>query len=194
MRDENPKPGLTLACLLLPAACLLLYGCGPRRRSQPIIKPAPKPPDASQTASGAQARQGLTFQWREKLPNGALRQVLDLQAASAAGSVQSESGELKDTKGTLFRDNRPRARFVAPVVHADRKSGTVVAEGGVKVTSVDPPGTSVTAKTITWNADKNVIVARGDVRFEDTSRKPRSWGGPFDQITVDLEWKQLTIP
>lgn len=122
---------------------------------------------------------------------------MDLRARTGSLDAPTESGVLNAATGVIYRENRPRARFSAPLVKASHKTGTVVASNGVKVTSVDPAGIVVTADEITWEADRDLIVARGNVTIRQVppgATQPTMWGGPYETATINTAMKRFTIP
>lgn len=137
------------------------------------------------------------MRWSEKAPEGGLRRVMDVKAESGTLDAEQESGRMNRASGLLYRENRPRARFIAPVVEAARNRGLVTARGGVTVYSIDPPGGKLTADRITWYARQDKIVAMGNVSIEyrpPNAPAPTAWGGPYPRATLHTERWRFTIP
>ncbi len=184
----------------LAAAVLLLVGlagCGPDHRNRPAVvhqtarpAPAPERPHAVNT-------RGLSGRWQERTEKGGIRRVMDVHAETGRLDAQTQSGTLYKANGLLYHDDRARARFEAPVVEARKDHSVVIARGGVRVVSIDPPGVTLTAERVTWQVDKDLIVAEGSVSFEQRppgSARPTAWGGPFPHVTANTELQRLTIP
>lgn len=173
------------------ASLILLSGCGP-------YKPVPvKPPKQTiPELPAAVNTQGIRINWRVKQKDHQLWRVLDLNAVNGKIDAQTQSGTMSTATGTLYRQDRARAVFEAPTVHASNDQKTVVATGGVKVRSVDPPGILVTADRATWFIEKNVIVAEGNVYMEQrdpkTARKI-AWGKAA-HLTINTELREFSIP
>jgi hypothetical protein len=177
----------------MAVAAFGLYGCG-HSVARSTIKPAP-PKDAVQPDHAAVGNK-IEIRWHEKTDRGTIRRVLDVDAETGDLKPRSESGTLNRATGLIYQDDQPKARFKAPTVVANRENDQITARGGVTITSIDPPGITVTADKITWSAAKNRIVAEGNVKFVQMRPghpKPVSQG-QFDRITVDTAMKTFTYP
>lgn len=193
-RKPDPlKRGLAAALCLV---ALLAAGCGQRSpRKVPPKRPAPaasQNPDALKSVQS----EGIVIHWQEEAQNGTVRRVLELHAASGRWNVQTLSGILKDGTGVLYRDDKPKVRFQAPVVEARKSLGVVLARGGVVLHSIDPPGATVTADRVRWDARNNVLVAMGNVRL--TYRPPGSPKplavGTAPRMTFNTQLDEYHIP
>lgn len=180
---------IAVLCLLF---LLVSAGCRPHRP-----KKNPPPSQPSTTLPVTVNTRGITINWRQKTPKGKLERVLDLQAENGALERDTQTGKMNKANGTLYRNNEARARFVAPTVYASKDRKSVTASGGVKITSLAPTGTSITADKVTWRIPENKIIAEGHVSFE--YRSPESGemiasGGPFPHVTIDTELQRLHVP
>lgn len=169
--------------------------------------PAPPPPGSgakpSNTKQDEQSRpsqldsRGIRIRWQERTPEGSLRPLLEMHAESGRLEALSQSGFMRRAKGVLYREGKSQARFEAPAVEAKEETSTVVAREGVRIVSVEPPGLTLTADTVTWQADRDKIVLEGNVRFVHQppgEKKPVARGGPFPHVTVHIHAQELTIP
>lgn len=192
---RSPRARRAALAAVTAFVALGLAACGPRRpaaRTQP-----PRDNDQQSTRPRQLLSQGVTVRWHEKGPAGKLRRVLEVVAASGQLQADTESGVLNDARGSFYRNDEPRARFTAPRVEAWRARRLVIAEGGVRLESVDPPGLTVTADRVVWHTDTDRIVGRGNVRFQHQppgSASVAAEGGPFDQVTIDTGMRRITIP
>lgn len=184
------RAALIAYCSLLIVA-VLLPGCRP-----PGPRPPARPKQTIPEIPAAVNTQGIRINWRVKQKNGQLWRVLDLNASNGRIDAQTQSGTMATTTGTLYRENRPRAAFVAPKVEAARDQKTVVATGGVKVRSLDPEGILVTADKATWIIEKNVIVAEGHVYMEQRDPKTNRLiaHGTAAHLTINTELREFSIP
>lgn len=160
-----------LACLLAAA----LYGCGPSKALKQD-KPKSEPEKAIQAEASAK---GISVLWSEKTENGGIRKVIEAKAQEGTINAEKKSSEMKKATGTLYKENKPAARLQADVIRGDENKHVVVATGSVKVTSINPPGYTMTTKKATWNAAKDLITAEGEVYL--TYQKP---GESAPSITV----------
>ena len=133
--------------------------------------------------------------WSEK-DQDSIKRVLDLQAKTGQVNTASDSGELSVANGVLYRDNKPRSKFTAPRVRAYKEKGIVIADGGVTVTSIDPPGVTVKAARICWDSNHNKVYAEGGARF---FYKPPDANRPFgfgsaDHMSFNTELQNSSIP
>ncbi|MGC8666906.1 MAG: hypothetical protein ACP5VE_02155 [Chthonomonadales bacterium] len=171
-------------------------GCGTKtpRKAQP--KRPPRPATQQADALKSVQSQGIVIHWQEEAPDGKVRRVLELHAASGQWNVQTLSGILKAGNGILYRDDMPKVRFQAPIVEAKRSLGILVARGGVVLHSIDPAGATVTANRVRWDARKNLVVAVGNVRLTyrpPGSAKPVAFG-TAPQMTFNTELDEYHIP
>ena len=180
--------------LVIVVGAIALAGCGQMRASQSVARAQerkPEPPPKEQTANAT----GITVQWNEKNQES-IRRVLDLNAEKGQLNTASDSGELSTANGVLYRDNKPRSKFTAPRVRAYKEKGIVIADGGVTMTSIDPPGVTLKADRIRWDSNHNKVYAEGGARF---SYKPpgasRQFGfGSAEHISFNTELQNLSIP
>lgn len=180
----------TAAVLLVGIAAVT--GCAPRplkAANKQKAAPAPLP-------KGVEG-QGITVNWLENLPNGTVRPVMDIKAATGTATTGTRSGVFNKAIGTLYRDGKPTIKFQAPVVRAVEETRTLTASGRVKAVSVDPPGVTVEADRVTWKTSVNRVIAEGNVtlRYQRPGEAaPIAWGGPVARMTIDTELKQFHIP
>jgi len=153
------------AIVLAAAACGLGAGCA---RKEVPAKPAPKArpaPPAAKVEAEAEPKvkvtaTKVTLRWED---GGKPR----LTAVATKGVINAlkGTGELKRATATLYRNGKPAAVVDAPVVRADRASGTVWATGGVTVRSA-VRNTVVHSSEIEWLANQHKIVATGGVTVD----------------------------
>jgi glutathione peroxidase-family protein len=82
-------------------------------------------------------------------------------------------------------------------VDAQETKKIVIASGGVKATSIQPLGITVTADKVTWYFAKDLIIAEGRVYIQYQpvgAPQPVDWGGPVDRLTINTELKKFHIP
>jgi len=157
--------------------------------------PIRTPPQQNDALKSVQST-GIVIHWQEEAPNGTVRRVMELHAATGQWNVQTLSGILRSGSGILYRDDRPKVRFKAPLVEARRSLGVVIAKGGVVLQSIDPAGATVTAERVRWDARKNLLVAMGNVHFRyqpPGAPKPVAFGAA-PQMTFDTELDAYHIP
>ena len=139
---------------------------------------------------------GLRANWHEKSPRGTLWRLMEVTAANGSLEGEEQSGILRDTMGTLYRKDRPRATFEAPVIEARKQNNLLVAPAGIVLHSVTPPGWTVRAKRAIWHADTNKILVEGNItieHFPPGATKPTA-SGVCQQLTIDTDLKSVTIP
>jgi hypothetical protein len=184
---------MRLCALLLLA---MLTGCG-------IVRPQPKTAAKPATASSpnnlpkAALGQEIRVRWQRKVPPRGIERVMEIAAKSGTLDATQESGLLNEARGVFYRENRARARFTAPTVQAVREENRVIARDGVVVHSIDPPGGTLTAHRLTWRADKQEIVAEGDVYIQfqpKDASQPSAKGGPWRRVTFDTELVKFKLP
>lgn len=179
------------------ATASLLGGCksgGRNMNSQSGTALAAAKRNKPHVDNTANAR-GITFHWSEKAGEE-IRRVLDVQAENGRLSTAAESGELNRARGVIYRENKPRARFTAPVVNAYKERSIVIARGGVIMVSIEPPGMTLKAQQVTWDATHQKVYAEGDARFfykPPGASRPVSTGRA-EHITLDTELQSFTIP
>jgi hypothetical protein len=140
--------------------------------------------------------QGITMHWQEKNATGGLDPLLDINASSGNMQAASQSGVLSNANGVLYNAGKPRARFTAPLVQADRQHNSVIARNGVVITSIEPPGVTLHADRFQWKMDMNKIIATGHVRIvyqPPGAKHPVAWGGS-EKMTIDTALQRLIIP
>lgn len=180
--------------LVAGTVCLGLAACGPGRPVKPTRAEAAR----GDTAPPAMVTtRGLSIRWRRQVPGKAAEPMLDLDAVSGNMESASQSGVFSNTTGILYDAGVARATFVAPRVKAQQDNRVVEAEGGVRIESVAPRGTVITADRLTWRASGDEIVAMGHVCFVHRpvgAKQPEASGGPFDRVTVNTALKKVRIP
>ena len=85
-----------------------------------------------------------------------------------ATASQTEGGavvEIKNVEASLFRNGQLVTKLVAPHVVADSRSQKVVADGGVKITSVVYKS-SAYASRVVWKSREDKLTASGEVRMQ----------------------------
>jgi hypothetical protein len=179
-------------CFVLLCPAVLLAGCVSRplkAASTPQAPPQPLP-------KGVEG-QGISVNWLENMPNGAVQHVLDIKAESGTATTGTRSGKFNEAKGFFYQNGRRVLRFEAPVVNAAEEKKTVVASGRVKALSLEPAGVTVEADRVTWLIPQNKVVAEGNVtlRYQRPGDPvPIAWGGPVPRLTIDTELKKFSIP
>lgn len=200
MRILSVPPVLRLLALVP----FLVGGCS--ERPSPSVSPPASPAKSGQTKPPRQevkppdethaAGRGITVIWQEPTKSGGIRKILEVNAETGELDAVTQSGALKDATGRFYREGKPRAKFAAPQVLASEDKRTVTARGGVVVNSIDPPGVALKADQITWYANQNQIVARGNVRMSHTpkgSSQPIAYGN-VPQATANTELQFITVP
>lgn len=183
-----------LSAVVGVVCCLLLAACGPGRPKRPTRTEALR--DDS-TPPAVVTTRGLKIRWRKQVPGKPALPMLDLDAVSGNLDSASQSGQFADTTGILYDAGQPRATFSAPRVKAEQDNRVVQAEGGVRIESVAPKGTVITADRVTWYASGDEIRASGNVCFVHRpagSNDPEASGGPFERVTVNTALKKVRIP
>lgn len=158
--------------------------------------PSPKQETKQNTVPRKLESEKITVRWRERAPQGGIRPLMDIWAETGTLQSSTQSGILQKTRGILYRNGRPAARFTAPQVEAYRDQNRVTALGGVVVTSIDPPDVTLKADRITWYVDRDTIVAQGSCRM---ALRPRDASQPAaegraEQITIDTKMERFSIP
>lgn len=174
---------------------LALLGCGPGR--PPSRNNSPKKSSAQEELPRELVSRGISLVWREEQPQNRMQRILEMKAETGSLNAETQSGQMQKATGIFYRDDKPRARFVAPRVEAIRQESKMIATGGVTIYSIEPKGITVRADEVVWSYADNRIVARGNVRFEEKppgAAAPTSEGGPFPQVTIDTQMQRLTIP
>lgn len=147
--------GLVSALLCLPGG------------AAPAKKAVQKTPSAPLNLSGAGT--GLVVYVPDpKLP-GKLMAVVKAVGAEGQSAANGFLGNMTQVSALFYQQGKPAATFHAPSAHGGsrQKALTITGTGGVVVKSLIQPGTTLTADTIVWYADKNKIVATGHVVFHD---------------------------
>ncbi|HXG24914.1 MAG TPA: hypothetical protein VNJ09_10190 [Chthonomonadales bacterium] len=182
---------------LWPLALLAVFpGCGPAAPKNDTSVPSPKRETKQDTVPRKLESEKITVRWRERAPQGGIRPLMDIWAEAGTLQSSTQSGILQKTRGILYRNGHPVARFTAPQVEAYRDQNRVMALGGVVVTSIDPPHVTLKAYSITWYIDRDTIVARGSCRM---ALRPRDASQPTaegraEQITIDTKMERFSIP
>lgn len=173
--------------LLLVAGVALLAGCTP--------EPLPKEPKGPirRTVSARSA----FMAWQEPGPDGRVRPVLELEAVTGQLQQDRQSGTFEDAEARVYTEGKLAARVTAPHVRAQAERKYLVAWGGVTVLGERPEGLRIQARRVEWYLDRNLVVARGEVRF--VHRDPQTGrlvaeGGVFEQVRIDTVRHRLTIP
>ena len=189
MAARYSRPGRLF--LLLGLAAVTLPGC--------VAKPlkAANPPKGQSTPlpKGVEGK-GISVNWLENMPNGTVRPVLDIKAATGSAATGSRSGKFHQAEGFIYQKGKRVLRFEAPAVNATEEKKTVLASGRVKAWSIEPPGVIVEADRVTWNIDKNRVIAEGSVTLtyqRPGEPAPSAWGGPVAHISFDTELKHFKI-
>ena len=138
---------------------------------------------------------GIRIFWHEQLKDR-VRRVMDIEARTGQLDALQESGDLRQASGVVYRDNRPRARFRAPLLRYSKAHNLMEASGGVVITSIEPPGLTVTCDRVMWDTTGDKIVARGGVRLV---HKPPGAARPLatgtaEQVTIDTRMESFSIP
>jgi len=138
----------------------------------------------------------ISVRWRERVPSGKTQPLLDIWAETGTLQSSSQSGILQKTHGILYRNGRPAARFTAPQVEAYRDQNRVTAQGGVIVSSIEPPQVRLRAHSITWYVNRDIIVARGNcqITFRPQGPSQPTAEGLAEQITIDTKMERFSIP
>lgn len=184
--------------LLWPLILLAVFpGCGPAApKNGSTGAPSPKRETKQDTVPRKLESEKITVRWRERAPQGGVRPLMDIWAETGTLHSSTQSGTLQKTRGILYRNGRPAARFTAPQVEAYRDQNRVTAQGGVVMTSIDPPDVTLNASSVTWYVDRDTIVARGSCRIalrpRDASRPAAE--GRAEQITIDTKMERFSIP
>lgn len=177
----------TTACLLGACGLYCIVGCA---APAPIREPKAEPVRTVSTGK-------LLVAWHEPAADRRVNPVLEIEAESGVVEQGTQSGHLENARGRIYRDGVLRARFSARSVDADMAAQRVFARNNVVVESAAPEGLTLRAREVEWLAQKNRIVAVGDVMFVQKDRETGrvvAEGGPFDRITVDTSLQRLTIP
>ncbi len=146
----------------LGISVLCIAGC-PKVK---VLKQVEKPIEKQELIEAQAAVRGITILWSEKTKNDGIRKVIEARAEEGEINAKDKTSELKIASGILYKDNKPRARFQAPFVRGNEAKRIIVASGGVTMTSIEPEGATLTARTATWDAAKDTITVEGDVRFK----------------------------
>jgi hypothetical protein len=179
---------------LFPLALVLVTGC-PRPAPPPGSQP-PQPAAKSDSLPAGVNSKGITVTWQEREGKTGVRRLMDLQAATGKLEKDAQSGTLNRASGVLYKDNKPKVRFSAPVVVAAQDQKSVTATGRVRITSIDPTGVTIEADRVFWKVEQNKIIAEGNIQFTYQPAgqvKPVGWGGPFPRVVMDTELQRLQI-
>jgi hypothetical protein len=198
------KQGTGIGLILHPAPfallplLLFLAGCAPAPPPAPAAKETAQKQGAvkKNNLPGRVRTRGIIILWRESTPSGGLRRVMEVQAETGTVDAETQSGTFNRARGVLYRDDKPRARYEAPVVEAAQDRSVVIARGGVTMRSIEPPGVTLTAGRITWHIAQNVIVAEGHVRVvyqPPGAPRPTAVGGA-DRMTINTELQKFHVP
>ena len=193
--DVRFRPYRTIACMLAvcnAAAC----GCG---KSHPVPKreltAEEKAAKERKEVPGAISGKGwiIKIKARPQSGNGPLETVL--QANAETGIIKDThnlNAELTGVRAQLYQKGVQTATIFAPQASANQNAKTLLATGGVKVTSItDPPDTVVTADRLSWNANTNELIAIGNAHavMHTPEGKERSTSG--DKLYFDTRLKEI---
>jgi hypothetical protein len=160
------------------------------------LKAANSPKSQSTPLPKGVEGKGISVNWLENMPNGTVRPVLDIKAATGSAATGSRSGKFHQAEGFIYQKGKRVLQFEAPAVNATEEKKTVLASGRVKAWSIDPPGVTVEADRVTWKIEKNKVIAEGAVTLtyqRPGDARPIAWG-QFAHMTIDTELKKFTVP
>lgn len=180
------------ACFLIILFSLLLSGCV---HVQPINEQNTRAKQPKQVIPNINS-QGISMHWQERQTSGKFTPLLDINAVNGMMRASSQSGDLNQASGILYKHGAPAATFKAPHVKASRASNIVIAYNGVILHSIAPPGVRVTADRFIWRMLENKIIAYGNVHVvyqPPNAKKPVAWGFA-KRMTIDTQLQKLTIP
>ncbi len=141
-------------------------------------KTRPKAPSVPAGAAlSINSSQGQIFQPDPKSPGHFLWKIW-MQGITGSSVGGGFEGTLTGVTAYLFQKGAASARLTAPTARGDSAQQTIVASGRVHVVSLDQPGTTLVADTVTWQAKTNTIIAVGNVIYRNgktglTMRVPR---------------------
>jgi len=135
--------------------------------------------------------------WQEAGPDGRVRPVCELEADAGTVRQDQDAGNFERAVARLYSSGKQTARLQAPHVAATMKGKRVKAWGGVTIDVMRPEGLRVQADRLDGYLDKDLVVARGHVRF--VQKDPRTnqliaEGGVFVSVTFDTRRERLTVP
>ncbi len=135
----------------------------------------------------------IKIQSRGQHGSGPLEIVL--QAKADTGEVRDPHDltvQLKGVRAQLYHEGLHTATITAPIASANQKQKTLIAEGGVTVTSLtDPPDTVVTSDKLYWNAAHNELVAEGHARAVMRTHEGGIRSTTGDRLYFDTKLKEI---
>ena len=168
-----------------------LAGCRPPLKFNPVKQDVPKRTPPNMISSG------ITVNWYAKKKDGTLEKLIDIEAETGTLIPGKQSGMLRNTRGILYKEGKPVARFESPLVNAEEETKVVHASGGVVAHSIDPPGVTLWANRVIWTMEKDQVLAKENVKFQYIRAGetiPFAEGGPVQQCTVNTSLKNFHIP
>lgn len=107
---------------------------------------------------------GITMTFTDP-KTGKLLWTAKVKSIEAQSKTQGNdvSGTLHKVDGVLYQDGKAADTLIAPIVNVDNAKQTVIATGGVTVTSLTQANTRLTCDSVTYFAQKGKLIGRGNV-------------------------------
>jgi len=157
--------------LILIICCLAFAGCAPKTApsatpvndNQTSHSSPPEEPNGT-LPDGQFGAENLTVAKRD-IETG--KMLWELKAKKGSGQANSGKviGTLQQVQGVLYREGKPTLRFEADYAKADSDQKRVAAWGRVKAVS-NTNKAELTAEKITWESERDLITAEGNVRIK----------------------------
>lgn len=157
---------LLLFLLMVLIASLCLAGC--RRGTQPHVPDRTQPQDVENTPGSVEEPslkaqfKGASITWRDA--KGIPVWEAHFQEALASQEGNEAVVELRGVKADLYTDGKVATRLIAPLVTADSRTGEVIAEGDVQLSSALHDA-SARCERLTWRSRENTLIGTGGVRM-----------------------------
>lgn len=140
---------------------LCLFGCGKPKATQTAVPPPEPavsqivhvgPGDLTRFTEGANRYKAWTVRWKEA--------TLDYTEGE-----QHPGGDMTSVEGTIFQRDGAQSQFSAQNGHAEKGTGILTLDGSVDLNAGNP-AMKMRCDRIVWDAEKQLIVAKGNVTLE----------------------------
>jgi hypothetical protein len=196
MQVRHIKTSQARILFALSVALVFAFGCGkshpPQKRE---LTPEEKAAKERKEVPGAISGKGWVINIKSLPQQGDGPMETVLHADADAGLIKDPHDlnvSLTGVTARLYQKGQYSASIKAPEASANQRDKTLVATGGVTVTSVtDPPDTVITSDKLYWNAKTNEMIAIGNAHavMHTPEGKIRSTSG--DRLSFDTRLKEI---
>ena len=164
----------------LAVCCWALAGCG----SEPDVagnelSAQPEPDDGQTTIKVGKAEASSPGAWR----------LWSEQSSVTIGDDDESRIDVSGVTGELLEDGEVASRFASDKGQADTKTGRLVLDGRVKITS-ETDDIYLTASKVTYIEQRELIVAEGEVWIRSSG-----WtAGPFAKLVCNPGLQEFGTP